>query len=264
MRDKLIGLLVAVLGICLAAGSVGPAEAKFRDALNFEDNQFVNISKLIVEQDANISSLEGFHRIRAISGSDNGRPDGTFLDYQLTSGVMSFFEVGVNFPVRFYDNGTQGNGDISIFQRFKFQEATEGLPASSGGIELIFPTGDENSNPPTGTDNFNARLFGSLEHSLDENWIWLANGGVTFFGGDQYENRLEYNGALRYQPSSQLKLMVEALGQSGGFRDQSEFYLAPGANLKTESDFSIMVTVPVGLTDDSPDFKPSLQFAHEF
>lgn len=247
--------LTIVLGCCLLAVLLGyqPAPAKFRDAINFEDNRFVHIS-----------NVEVFHSYEIRSGDDARRFNGSFLEYQVTSGLMSFFELGAKLPVKFYDNGTEGPGDFSVFQRFKFQQENGAIPASSGGIELILPTGDENSTPPTGTDEFNARLFGTIGHSLSSEWIWLANGGVTFYGGQQFDDKWEYNASLRYQPTSRMKLMFEWLGQSGGIRDDSQLYFAPGASFLAESGFNFMLSVPVGLSNDSADFKPTVQFAHEF
>lgn len=250
VRLSLVLLVVCCLSVTLV---VQPVTAKYRDAINFEDNQFVDISK-----------VEIFHSYKVISGSDSDSFDGSVLEYQVTSGLMSFFELGARLPVKFYDNGTQGPGDFSVFQRFKFQEQSGAIPASSGGIELIFPTGDEDSNPPIGSNEFNARIFGTLGHTFRRDWIWLANGGVTFYGGNQYDDKWEYNASVRYQPSSRLKVMFEALGESGGIQDESRVFFAPGLGFRAESGFNIMASVPVGLTNDSADFKPTIQFAHEF
>lgn len=249
-RESVLLLVASLLVVSLA---VTPGVAKFRDAINFEDNQFVDISK-----------VEVFHSYTVVSGETPERFDGSFLEYQVTSGLMSFFELGARLPVKFYDNGTEGAGNLSVFQRFKFQEATGSIPASSGGIELILPTGEETSTPPTGTDDFNARLFGTMGHSLQPNWIWLVNGGVTFFGGQGIEDKWEYNASLRYQPGANVKVMFEGLGQTGGLQDDTEFYFAPGISFLAESGFNMMLSAPVGVTSDAADFKPTVQFAHEF
>lgn len=250
---RLRGTLVFVFCVLTVSLAVNPGEAKFRDAINFEDNQFVDISK-----------IEAFHSFTVETDNEDERFDGSFLEYQVTSGLMSFFELGARLPVKFHDNGEEGVGNFSVFQRFKFQEESRYVPASSGGIELSLPTGDEDANPPTGTDDFNARLFGTLGHSLEPNWIWLANGGVTFFGDEGIDDKWEYNASLRYQPGSNFKVMFEALGQSGGIKDESEIFFAPGVSILSDSGFNMMLSLPVGVTSESADFKPTVQFAHEF
>lgn len=253
-RDRLISSLVAFLVLTVSSWMMaGALSAKFRDAVNFEDNSFVGIS-----------NVEVFHSYELIAGSPGETYDGSRLGYQVTTGLMTNFELGAHLPVHFYDNGNQGIGDISIFQRFKFSQEDVGIPESSGGLELLLPTGDEDAVPPTGTEDLNVRLFGTLGHSLRQNMRWLVNGGVTIMGGDAIDDRWEYNAALRYQPTGFAKFVGEINGQTGGLRNDSVIYASPGAIFRTEGGFNIMVSSPIGLTEDSADFKPTFEFAYEF
>lgn len=232
---------------------VNHVNAKYRDAINFEDNRFVGISQ-----------FEAFHSYRYINGSDSDNFDGSKLEYQITGGLMTNFEVGAKVPIIFYDNGTNGLGDISLIQRFKFTQETDQLPQSSGGLELFLPTGDEDDNPPTGTDHFSARLFGTIGNSINRDWRWLTNGGVRLFGGDDFDEKWEYNAALRYQYSRPLKFIGELNGRTGGIRDESEIFLSPGTVMQTKGGFNAMISFPIGLTNDSADYETSVQFAYEF
>jgi hypothetical protein len=253
-RDRLVSLCIAFLVLTASSWVLaGGVNAKFRDAVNFEDNSFVGISQ-----------VEVFHSYEVVTGSPGETYDGSQLGYQVTTGVMTNFELGVHLPVHFYDNGSQGIGDISLFQRFKFSQEDVGIPESSGGIELILPSGDEDSNPQTGTEDLDVRLFGTVGHSFGKNMRWLANGGVTIMGGNAIDDRWEYNVAVRYQPTDFAKFVGEINGHTGGLRDDSVIYASPGAIFRTDGGFNIMLSSPIGLTDDSADFKPTAQFAYEF
>lgn len=242
-----------VLSLILVSGFVAPADAKFRDAINFEDNSFVGISQ-----------LEVFHSYTMEEGNEDERFDGNQFQYQITGGMMTNFELGARLPIKFFDNGTDGIGDFSIFQRFKFSQETDVLPESSGGIELVLPTGDDRKNPPTGTDEFNARLFGTVGKSIDSDLRWLAHGAVTLMGDDRFDDKWEYNAALRHQSNRYLKLVGEVNGVSGGIKDETQLFVSPGAILRTEGEFNVMLSVPIGVTSASTDFKPTVQFAYEF
>lgn len=246
-------LFLVLMVFTFSVVSTIPINAKFRDAINFEDNQFVGISQ-----------VEALHSYQVMDGSDSDIFDGTQLQYQFTSGVMTNFEIGARVPVRFFDTGTEGIGDISIFQRFKFSQGTDELPNSSGGLELFLPTGQMNSNPPTGTDDINIRLFGTVGHSIDRNWRWLFQSAVKLMGKENIDERWEYNGALRYQTTESLKLVTEINGNTGGIKDVSEIFVSPGLIFRSEDGFLINLSSPVGVTSESTDLKPMVQFAYEF
>lgn len=232
----------------------GKGVAKFRDSINFEDNSFVGISR-----------VEVFHGYEVITDSPGESYDGSRLGYQLTTGIMTNFELGAHLPVHFYDNGDQRIEDVTIFQRFKFSDGENTvIPESSGGLELILPTGDEDSNPPTGTGDLGVRLFSTVGDSFGQRFYWLVNGGVAILGGKDVDNRWEYNTAIRYQATDFAKFVGEINGQSGGVRDESLLFASPGAIFQTKGDFYIMLSSPIGLTSDSADFKPTVQFSYEF
>jgi hypothetical protein len=239
---------LAVISLVLFSGV--SLESKFRDTINFEDNNFVKIS--------NVDQLHGY---RHVDGDDYNE---SRFNYQMTGGLMTNLELGVRVPVRFFNNGTQNFGDISIFERFKFTQESESLPESSAGIELFLPTGDDQSDPSTGTDEFSARLYSSVGKSIDSDLRWIAHGGVTLMGNDDYDNEWEYNAALRYQSNPYMKVVGELNGRTGGLRDDSELFASPGVLFQSEEGFNVMASLPVGVTSESADFKPTLQFAYEF
>lgn len=242
------------LVILLAAALMVPVEgtAKFRDAVQFEDNRFVGIG-----------NFELLHRFQRISG-DTMTLDRTQLRYQLVYGVMRNFEVGVRVPVILYENGDEGVGDISLLQRFKFTDEGYNFPETSGGFELFFPTGDENDVPPTGSGSLNVRLFAAMGDDLAPGWAWLAHGGVTFFGDSDVEDAYEYNGALRYRTYPSMKVNFELNGSTGGLVDRSELYVSPGLLLHARNGLSVSLSFPVGVTSESADQKATLQVSHEF
>jgi hypothetical protein len=208
-----------------------------------------------------ISSVEGLHGYRYVDSEEENESRFT---YQVIGGLMTNLELGARVPIRFFDDGTQDFGDISIFERFKFTQETESLPESSAGVELFLPTGDDESTPRTGTGEFSARLFSSVGKSLDSDWRWIAHGAVRLMGNDDFDNEWEYNAALRYQSNPYMKMVGELNGRSGGVGDESELFLSPGILFQTEKRFSLMGSLPIGVTNDSSDFKPTLQVAYEF
>lgn len=245
-RTLLVVLLTGVLMV--PAGAV----AKFRDAVQFEDNRFVGIG-----------NFELLHRFQRISG-DTLNLDRTELRYQLVYGVMRNFEVGVRVPVILYQNGEEGIGDVSLIQRFKFTEKGYNFPETSGGFELFFPTGDEDAVPPTGTGSLDVRLFGAIGDDLGPGWAWLTHGGVTFFGDSAIDDAYEYNAALRYRTYPAMKVNFELNGSTGGRFDRSELYVSPGLLLHAQNGLSVSFSFPVGVTSESADQKATLQVSHEF
>lgn len=232
---------------------VAPAQAKFRNSLNFRDNNFVAMN-----------NTELTHRYQEFSDCDSDTLDRTELTYQLTYGIFTNFEVGMSFPIIFYEDAESGLGDVQVYQKFKFTEESGALPTSSGGFELILPTGDESATPPFGSDKLDARFFLTLGQDFGEDWRWLTNGAVRFFGDESHEDKYEFNGALTYQPGSRLKTMLELNGHSGGYQDLSEIYLAPGLNIRPKDNFSFQLTFPVGVSDEAADYKTAFQFAVNF
>lgn len=249
-RGWRLTLLVGLVAGILLTPSHGVA--KFRDAVHFEDNRFVGIG-----------NAELLHRFQRVSG-DSPDQNRTQLRYQLLYGVMRNFEVGLRVPVIIYENGDEGISDVSLLQRFKFTEKGYNFPETSGGFELLFPTGDEDAVPPTGTEGVDVRLFGSIGDEMAPGWAWLAHGGVTFFGNSTVEDAYEYNGALRYRSYPSVKVNFELNGRTGGLFDRSELYFAPGLLMHSTRGLSVSLSLPVGITSESADQKATLQMSHEF
>ncbi len=230
-----------------------PVHAKYRDAINFEDNQFTQMHK-----------VEVLHRFTEISGSDPVRFDRSQLDYRISYGFFTNYELGVNLPVLFYENGEQGVGDLSVFQRFKFLEGEGSHPGLSGGVEFILPTGSDDDNPPTGTDELNFRFFGTVSHSFAARWKGLFNAGYVFYGQDEIDEEFQYNVGLRHQTFRRVKLLGELNGETGGRPDNTELYLSPGVVFQPREGFSATFSVPVGLSNDSADHRMNAQLVFEF
>ncbi len=239
--------------ISLTIFVVLPVQGKFRDALNFRDFNFVKMK-----------NIELLHRYQQYTDCESEAYDRSQLTYQLSYGVFTNFELGLSFPVKFYESGENGLGDVQVYQKFKFTEQHGALPTSSGGFELILPTGDESSSPPLGSDKLDARFFFTAGQDFWGNYRWLVNGAVLFAGESEFDDKYEYNAALNYRPGSRVKTVLELNGHSGGPRDLSETYLAPGLILQPKDSFSFHVSVPVGLGNDAADYKTAFQFAVNF
>ncbi|MGM0380721.1 MAG: transporter, partial [bacterium] len=182
MHKRFFGLIFTLLFSVLL---IFPAEAKFRDAINFDDSRFVKMQ-----------NMEMLHRYQKFSGTENNSFERTSLKYQLTYGVLRNFEMGINIPVHFYEDGNNGIGDAGLYQKFLFTEQGEGIPRTSGGFELIFPSGDEDE-LVNASDELDARLFFTIDNDFNKKWRWLLNAGYHYYGQNKDEDRLEYNAALR-------------------------------------------------------------------
>ncbi len=248
VKKSLILALIFVLPAVLAL----PAEAKFRDVINFEDSQFVSMQ-----------NMEMFHRYQKFSDTEEDTFERTTLKYQLTYGVLKNFEVGIYIPVHFYEDGNNGIGDAGMYQKFLFTEQEEGLPRTSGGFELIFPTGDEDDLPDA-SDELDARLFFTVDGDFDQDWRWLANVAYRYYGQSEDDDRFEYNTALRVKSGPRLKFVGELNGHSGGRPDQSELYFAPGIIFEPREGFNFTVSAPFGIGGDAADHKSNFQFGIEF
>lgn len=246
--------LTALLSLLIAWPVTAEIDnSKFRNAINFEGNEFVGMYNVEVK-----------HGLRSVEGATPSRYDRTELNYALTYGVFMNYEITLDLPVKFHENGPDDIGDLGLKQRLKFTEQETGFADSSGGIELILPTGNDGTNPPTGTDDVNFRLFGSVGHALTTNTEWLLNAGYTIYGEDQIDDRFQYNGAVAYRATDQLKLNVEANGWTGGRPDNSEIYLSPGLIYQPRAGFSLTLSAPVGLNSDSADHRGQIEMIFEF
>lgn len=245
-------ILLLVTAVGMRAHTEDGAD-KFRNAINFEDNEFVGMYDVEIK-----------HGIRMIEGTSPPQYERTQLNYALTYGIFMNYEITLNLPMKFHDNGPEDIGDVGLKQRVKFTEQETSFMDSSGGIEFILPTGDENSSPPTGTEDLNFRLFGSMGDNLTENMQWLFNAGYTFYGSDTIDDRIEYNGAFVYRASDQFKFNTEFNGWTGGRPDNSELYLSPGMIFQPRSGFSLTLSLPIGLNSDAADHRGQLELIHEF
>ncbi|MFB6356418.1 MAG: transporter [bacterium] len=250
MKKTILSITIVAMVLAL---TVSGAEARFKNTINFEDNQFVDMNK-----------LEILHRYQEISGAEPDTWDRTDFSYEVRYGVLYNFELGVNIPLKFYENGENGIGDLGIQQKFKFIDEKDNPLDMSGGIELILPTGDDKGNPPTGTDKVNARLFGSMGQSIDKRLKWIAGSGGTFYGQNDVENKFSYNAAVRWQADEKLRLNTELNGEVGGRPDNSELYASPGVIYRPQKGFSLTFSAPIGVTSDSSDHRLNFQMIHEF
>ncbi len=253
-KTSLLGLIVALI-----IGLTGlPAESKFRDVVNFEDNSFVSMD-----------NTELLHRYRKISGYDEDFYDHTRLTYQFAYGILPNFEVGITLPVVFSDGndtvgGEEGIGDVEVYQKFKFSEKGERMPETSGGYALILPTADDEGPPYMGTKKLDARFFVTVGHEFSERTDWLVNFSMRFSGDGDVENKYRYNAALVYQMLDNAKLAFEFNGQTGGIRDETEHYLSPGILFQPRDNLSLNLTVPIGLGSEAADHRAAVQLAVDF
>lgn len=252
LKTFVVGLILLVMVGSSAMAQESRAE-RFRRAINFEDNEFVGMYNVEIK-----------HGVRSVEGTEPPQFERTELNYRLTYGIFMNYEISLNFPLAFYDDGPDDLGDVGIAQKIKFTEQETSYVDSSGGIELIFPTGNDSSNPPTGSDEMDFRIFGSVGGPMTERTEWLLQSGYRMAGDDNVEDRFEYNGAVIYRVLNNMKINLEANGWSGGQPDNSEFYLSPGLIFHPRSGFSVTATLPVGINSDAADHRAQLELIHEF
>ncbi len=247
-----LGILFFILCCGLSIFAL-PAQAGFKDAINFEDNQFLPVG-----------SLEVKHRYQRFSQTEPRAHERSEFSYQMTYAAVQNFEMGASSPVVFFkDRDEEGLGDISIFQRYKFMEQQANIPAISAGLELILPTGDRDLSP-AGSNNLDARLYSIVSQEMALGWTWMAQVGYRFFGDSGAEDRFEYNVGVNYAWGPRFKPVLEINGHTGGVPDQDEVYASPGLIVQLRQGVTASVSVPLGVTSHSATHKTNVQIAVEF
>lgn len=250
-RTILLGWITAALLIWLMQATA--VDAKFRNAVNFEDNEFVGMN-----------NIELLHRIQSIEDGAPTLSDRTELQYEISYGILQNYEIGLNVPVVFNEDDSNDVGDVGIVQRFKFSEKETFFMDSSGGLEFILPTGSDGSDPPTGTDDLDFRIFGSIGNQFRPNWDWLANAGFTLVGDDDIDDEFTYNTAVRYRVLNELKAVAEINGKSGGLADETQISISPGLIAQPTQGLSLHFSLPIGVNSDAPDHSALIELAVEF
>jgi len=250
-RTIFLGWITALLFVWLLQATA--VDAKYRDAINFEDNEFVGMN-----------SIELLHRIQSLEDGAPILSDRTELQYEISYGILQNYEIGLNVPVVFNEDASNDVGDVGIVQRFKFSEKETFYIDSSGGLEFILPTGSNSSDPPTGTDDLDFRIFGTIGNQFRPDWHWLVNAGYTLVGDDDVDDEFTYNTSIRYHLIDEIKAIAEINGKSGGLADETQVSFSPGLIAQPRQGLSLHFSLPVGINSEAPDHSALVELAVEF
>lgn len=185
-------------------------------------------------------------------------------------------------PASYLEDGrtTTGIGDVLLNYRLQLLTETATRPAIAPRFSLILPTGDANRGLGVGSAGFqNNTAFSKI---IADRWTVHANAGFTFFPDASNQTLTSYNlgASVIYAATSRLNLMLEcradwnqelvpAPAPTGppGTEHSTSVLLSPGFryawNLAHDTQVVAGLAVPIGLTDDSPDYGVFVYFSIE-
>ncbi len=251
--DRWIRILPILSLFLMVLAQASPASGKPRDALTFEDNHFLPIG--------GFELLQEYQRIN--------RPEPRTMErdvyaFQVSYGLMTNYEVTARVPVYYFDGGERGLADVSLTQRAKFTETPESFVSSSGGLELLVPTGDDREDQPTGTEKLDARLFLVASTDLTTNVHGTGQIGYTYAGDDDIEDELELHLSFSYRVRNSLRTLLEVNLEEDGRQDERWVSVSPGLWSVLGRGLSAAVSVPIGVNDDAPETRIRGQLIHQF
>ncbi len=152
-----------------------------------------------------------------------------------------------------------GLGDLEL--GFRAQLPTpEGSPILGANFEVGVPTGDSGDGLAGDSTELAAGLFATQELRRG---ILLANFSYAAEfpkEEDGHENILEYAMAAVFLLNRFLSPTVEIFGESNLTSDETELFLAPELIFNVHQRTEAKVSLPIGLTDSSPDWGVQFQF----
>jgi len=247
---KIILTAIIALGIFSSLCDARPFETVFG-----YDNNFLQIQDVDIEQ--------GFviYDDYANSGNEFG-----IMPVRFGWGVMHNMEIGAILPYIFVENGNNGFGDVSIYQKFKFIEESEKSPVLSGGLELNLPTGNVQNVERYDNEKLDIKLFASAGKDMP-NFRIFGSAGINFVDAGDH-TALEFDAGINFSISKKLKALGELNGvrvsESADYGFRTQTYFSPGLIYDTEKNLTVKFAVPIGLSDKSADYGINFSLAHNF
>ncbi len=152
-----------------------------------------------------------------------------------------------------------GLGDLELGFR-ALLPMPEGSPILGANFEVGAPTGDNGDGLAGEATELAAGLFATQElrrATLFGNFSYAAEFPKE---EDGHENILEYAMAAVFHLNRFLSPTVELFGESNMTSDETELFLAPEVIFNVHQRTEAKVSLPIGLTDSSPDWGIQIQF----
>lgn len=239
----------------------GPAYAKVQDFMFSHDVSFAKPGEFYVSQALMDASRK--------DNTSNSRRSYAAVPINLAYGINERFEIGVEVPYMFLDNGVSlggkavtaasGLGDMSISQKLRLTDHVMGDWASSAfGYTVEIPTGSDEKGLGNGKTDLELFAVGLREVSFAK---LLAGVGYKFVGGSSVDNELNYNVGLNAAFRPGLSLLMELNGISS---TEDQFYVSPGVLFESQLGFSVRAGVQFGLGKESYKYNWKLAFSNSF
>lgn len=188
-------------------------------------------------------------------------------------------------PASHLDDGvtTTGFGDVLLNYRLQLLTETADRPAVAPRFSLILPTGDEDRGLGLGSTGFQHNT--AVSKVVADRWTVHGNAGFTLFPDVEDHTLTSYNlgASVIYAATDRLNFLLEcradwdeelvsdlAVVAPPRSERTNSVLLSPGFryawNLPDDLQIVAGVAVPIGLTDDSPDYGIFLylSFEHPF
>jgi len=180
------------------------------------------------------------------------------LEAEVIYGLTDELQLSAEIPCAIVnpDNGSQhqGIGDVTLAANYNFLQARDfalGVRAA-----FLIPTGDEDRDLGAGQFIWSPSLLGAVRVGQGE--IYGAVGGEF---GDNHDDAFTYTLAGAY-PWQSLVGVFEVTGANGSGADV--LYLTPGVYWNVREGIQVGVGVPIGVTDDSDDYRGIGKLVFEF
>lgn len=252
-------LLVALLPARLTAGDRAAARG-------IQDNSF--FIEEAYNQEANVvQHIFNFVWTAAERGADHER-GWSFAFTQEWPVFSQAHQFSYTVPYSVIDtNGESddGPGDVKLNYRFQVVEESAAQPAFAPRVSLVAPTGDERNGFGSGEVGFEVNFPASKV--VSDRWTVHGNAGMTIFPDIDDRSLVNYNlgASAIYAVNRDLNLMIElvyiseeGIAEAGRLKRDEAVIVSPGIRhaLNLDNDLQVVVglSIPIGLTDDAPDY----------
>jgi hypothetical protein len=199
-----------------------------------------------------------FELIPSFFDSDDGESFETKLE--IAYGWTDRFAIELEIPYLVVNptagQRVDGVGDVELELKYSLFRDPEDTRALALGAEVTLPTGDDEIGMG---DDFGGEIFVAYSQSFSGFDLHL-NLGLEFEeeiedGEEELETEFEYGVALEWEFAEETAFLAALVGETGD--EGTELSLIPGIEWEWEGERSEIVLglgIPIGLTDDTPDW----------
>lgn len=252
-----LGLLVCVAIFAPAAPALAEGDT---DAGDRDGESHALVEELILGESPYPQEAGELQVTLSVEHLSTEEENTTDLVAELELGITDWLQVGVEVPYRWID-GKEGEEDedglrdvgVSVLCVLLNDDAL----ILSGAVEVNFPSGDEDKELGEGKIEVEPMLLGAARFD-----------GIELYGGvggeiTDEDEVFTYSAGLVAALGPVVGLL-EVSGESGAEGGGDEAVIAPGLAVEVMDDVELLIGVPIGLNDDSPDWGATFRVTAEF